>query len=111
MGFMVDRLQEGDYSQQVAGLDSKGEATLGFDELLTRLRAVVNQLEQGNLSLEESLRAYEEGVSLARRGHVLLDSAEKRVELLVRGPRGATETIPLDAPAKPKPTDDGNHSS
>ena len=62
---------------------------LGFDRVLQRLREVVTRLENGNLSLEESLRVYEEGVSLARRGHSLLDSAEKRVELLVQEGRGS----------------------
>ncbi len=69
----------------------------GFDELLEQLRNVVARLEQGNLSLEDSLRAYEEGVALARRGHELLDKAEKRVELLVSAQHGdAPETAPLD---------------
>jgi exodeoxyribonuclease VII small subunit len=74
---------------------------LGFDEVIARLRAVVERLEQGNLGLEESLRAYEEGVGLARRGHVLLDGAEKRVELLVRARPGAAATVaPLDPEAE-----------
>jgi exodeoxyribonuclease VII small subunit len=66
---------------------------IGFDELVTRLRDVVDRLEQGNLGLEESLKAYEEGVGLARRGHTLLDSAEKRVELLVRGAQGGDDPV------------------
>ena len=41
----------------------------GFDEILERLRVVVERLEGGKLTLEESLATYEEGVSLARRGH------------------------------------------
>jgi len=60
----------------------------GFDQIFDRLKAVVDKLEQGNLTLEESLRAFEEGVALARRGHALLDAADRRVELLVRGPEG-----------------------
>ena len=60
----------------------------GFDAVLERLRATVEKLEQGNLTLEESLRTFEEGVVLARRGHALLDSAEKRVEILGRGGEG-----------------------
>ncbi len=74
--------------------ENAGEA--GFDDILERLRAVVTRLEQGNLSLEESLRAYEEGVTLARRGHALLDKADKRVELLVHSRDGEAETAPLD---------------
>jgi exodeoxyribonuclease VII small subunit len=72
---------------------------LGFDSVIDRLRSVVERLETGNLSLEDSLRAYEEGVGLARRGHVLLDGAEKRVELLVNG-RDGLATIPMDADAE-----------
>ena len=61
---------------------------LGFDELIDSLRAVVARLEEGKLTLEESLEAYEQGVGLARRGHTLLDNVEKRVEVLVRGADG-----------------------
>lgn len=78
---------------------------LGFDQVLERLRRVIGQLEQGNLSLEESLRAYEEGVGLARRGHALLDGAEKRVELLVRDRDGSLTAVPLD-PEPPDQADD-----
>ena len=58
----------------------------GFDGVVGRLKQTVEKLEHGNLTLEESLRTFEEGVTLARRGHELLDAAEKRVELLVRPP-------------------------
>lgn len=71
----------------------------GFDEIVGKLREVVNRLEQGNLSLEESLRAYEEGIALARRGHDVLDRAEKRVEVLVRGEDGRTRQIAVDGSA------------
>ena len=65
----------------------------GFDQVLERLRTVVERLEQGNLSLEESLKVFEEGVSLARKGHTLLEAAEKRVEVLVRGPGGTDADV------------------
>jgi len=69
---------------------------LGFDATLGRLREVVERLESGNLSLEDSLAVYEEGVKLARRGHELLDGAEKRVELLVSA-SGGPATVPFEA--------------
>jgi len=71
---------------------------MGFDAVLVRLREVVAQLESGALSLEDSLRVYEEGVQMARRGHQLLDRAEKRVELLVSGagPGSGVETTSVD---------------
>jgi exodeoxyribonuclease VII small subunit len=67
----------------------------GFDAILVRLREVVHQLESGELSLEQALAVYEEGVQLARRGQQLLATAEKRVELLVSA-AGAVEAVPFD---------------
>ena len=67
----------------------------GFDQILSRLREVVTRLESGDLSLEQSLQIYEEGVGLARKGQALLASAEKRVELLVSA-AGGVETVPFD---------------
>lgn len=72
----------------------------GFDAVLARLRKVVERLENGNLSLEESLSAYEEGVGLAQKGHALLDGAEKRVELLIAG---GSQSVPLDEAATDDP--------
>ena len=74
-----------------------------------RLREVVTRLESGDLSLEQSLQIYEEGVALARRGQQLLATAEKRVEILVSA-SGGIEVAPF-APAPvpgpgPGPGDD-----
>lgn len=76
------------------------ELDAGFDAVLARLRKVVEHLEAGQLSLEESLAAYEEGIGLARRGHQLLDGAERRVELIVAG---GSQTIPLDEAVPDEP--------
>jgi exodeoxyribonuclease VII small subunit len=54
-----------------------------FDEILGRLRTLVDRLEEGHLSLEEGLRCFEEGMQLCRRGAETLDKAEKRVEVLL----------------------------
>lgn len=78
--------------------DRDGPEQLGFDQILERLRAVVARLESGELSLEQSLAAYEQGVGLARRGQQLLAAAEKRVEILVSA-SGAIEVAPFDAGA------------
>jgi exodeoxyribonuclease VII small subunit len=68
---------------------------LGFDQILARLRDVVIRLESGDLSLEQSLVVYEQGVQLARRGQQLLASAEKRVEILLSA-SGGVEVAPFD---------------
>ena len=70
----------------------------GFDQILQRLREVVVRLESGELSLEQSLQIYEEGVQLARKGQQLLASAEKRVEILVSA-SGGVEVVPFDPTA------------
>jgi len=64
----------------------EGESPAGpsFEASLHRLTEVVEKLESGELGLEESLALFEEGVGLARSAQQRLDSAEKRVEELVR---------------------------
>jgi exodeoxyribonuclease VII small subunit len=69
--------------------------TARFEEILLRLRGLVERLESGNLPLEESLRAFEEGMDLCRRGTAILDGAEKKVELLL-GNAGGPRLTPFD---------------
>ena len=71
-----------------------------FDDILARLRALVERLESGNLPLEEGLRYFEEGMELCRQGAAVLDKAEKRVEVLLSTAGGATTTEPLDGNAE-----------
>ncbi|MEZ4219535.1 MAG: exodeoxyribonuclease VII small subunit [Polyangiaceae bacterium] len=63
---------------------SKSEETQAtFEDAMQRLSSIVEQLEGGELSLEQSLALFEEGVVLARRSQATLDAAEKRVEQLL----------------------------
>jgi exodeoxyribonuclease VII small subunit len=57
---------------------------LSFEDALERLETLVDQLEQGDLDLEEALAAFEQGVALTRRCAGQLEDAERRVEVLVR---------------------------
>lgn len=59
-----------------------------FEEAFSKLEDIVRKLESGNMSLEESLKAFEEGVRLSRICSERLDEAERRVELLVDGEKG-----------------------
>lgn len=56
---------------------------MGFEEALKRLTAIVERLESGELSLEQSLSLFEEGTRLSRTSQAQLDAAEKRVEELL----------------------------
>lgn len=60
-----------------------------YEELVARLSKVVERLEGGGLSLEESIAAFEEGIKLARAGAAKLEEAEKKVEVLLEGDRTA----------------------
>jgi len=55
---------------------------LSFEEALVRLQTLVHSLEEGDVGLNEALASYEEGVKLLRHCHQLLESAERRIELL-----------------------------
>jgi exodeoxyribonuclease VII small subunit len=58
----------------------------------------VQRLEKGELSLEESLKLYEEGVRLARLCHAKLEEAEGRIELLMKDSRGEAVSDPQGRP-------------
>ncbi|MBI4609124.1 MAG: exodeoxyribonuclease VII small subunit [Candidatus Rokubacteria bacterium] len=66
-----------------------------FEDALARLEQIVSTLEAGNLSLEESLKAFEEGVALARRCAKYLEEAERRIELLTRDESGLLKAQPF----------------
>ncbi len=59
-----------------------------FEQAFTRLEETVRRLEAGNLSLEESIALFEEGMRLAQVCGARLDAAELRVNQLVAGPDG-----------------------
>ena len=53
-----------------------------FEAALTELETIVRRLEQGDLTLENSLALYERGVALSRYCHTRLEDVERRIELL-----------------------------
>jgi len=62
-----------------------------FEGALSRLEDLVGELERGELSLESSLRRFEEGVRLVRRCSEQLKSAELRIRQLEEGTDGVSE--------------------
>ena len=72
-----------------------------FEAAIKRLGEIVQILERGDLPLEESLRLFEEGVTLSRVSQQRLDAAEKRVEqLLAVDEHGRPRTEPFATDAK-----------
>ena len=57
---------------------------MGFEKKLKRLEEIVEKMEAGDLSLDDSLKSFEEGVKLSKECHVQLSEAEQKVKLLVK---------------------------
>jgi len=76
---------------------SKKTVKVEFEKSLADLEALVNAMEKGNLSLEDSLKAFEEGVKLSRDCQQALKDAEQKVEILL-GNDGQTQPFNTEAP-------------
>ena len=74
-----------------------------FEEALKKLEEIVEDLEGGDLSLEESMKRYEEGVHLSKLCANRLEEAKKKIELLVKE-NGKLFTKPLSE----EPPDEGS---
>jgi len=73
---------------------SKGRVK--FEDNLARLEKIVEEMEAGDLTLDESLARYEEGVKALKRCYELLRDAEKKVEILLKGEDGALKAEPFE---------------
>jgi len=82
-----------------------------FEEALERLETIVEELEGGSLSLEQSLARYEEGMRLSRRLTQTLDQAEKRIERLVEEEGEPPTTRGLESPLGEGDPDKGGRAS
>ena len=71
-------------------------AEMKFEEALKKLEKIVADLESGELSLDDSLKKYEEGVKLSRFCHKTLQAAQKKVQILTKKDEG-WETKPFEA--------------
>ena len=60
----------------------KQPATVNFEKALEEFEALVTRMEEGELSLENSLKSYERGIALSRTCQTALEEAEQRVQML-----------------------------
>jgi exodeoxyribonuclease VII small subunit len=72
---------------------SKSEFRL--EEGLKRLSEIVKALEENKISLEDSIKIFEEGVSLTKQCHQVLNDAEQKIELLTKADKNSINTAPL----------------
>jgi len=82
----------------MAGDEEQNAAAESFETDLARLEEIVRRLEEGNLSLDQSLKLYEDGVAAYRRCHKTLGEAELKVRKLVETVEGDLEEQPFEPP-------------
>ena len=71
-------------------------AAPNFEKDLEKLESIVEALEEGGLSLDDSLKRFEEGITLTQRCEKTLAAAEKRIEVLTQKASGELEAVPFD---------------
>jgi exodeoxyribonuclease VII small subunit len=69
---------------------------MSFEKALADLESIVQKLEKGGLSLNESLALFEKGVKLAKYLREELGKAEKKVEVLLKDEKGGVRKEPFD---------------
>jgi exodeoxyribonuclease VII small subunit len=71
-----------------------------FESSLTRLEEIVRKLESANLSLDDAMKLFEEGVQLSRDCQKHLQQAEGKVEILLKKAGGELAAVPFDPEAE-----------
>jgi len=79
--------------------DVAGDAQT-FEAMMERLQELVGRLETGNLTLEESIQSFEEGMALVRKCTAVLSQAEQRILKLTRDATGQPVAVPLEEEAE-----------
>ncbi len=67
-----------------------------FEDALKKLERIVEDLEKGDLSLDEALKNYQEGIRLSGQCSLRLGNAKKKIDLLVKNKKSEFELKPLD---------------
>lgn len=71
-------------------------AEIKFEEALKKLEKIVEELEKGNLSLDDALKKYQEGIELARQCGSKLENAKKKIDVLTKNKKCDLELKPLE---------------
>jgi exodeoxyribonuclease VII small subunit len=77
-------------------MNAKDIAALSFEDALRELEAIVQQLERGQVKLDEAILAYERGALLKRHCEQKLAEAKMKVDKIMLQPDGTVSTQPAD---------------
>ena len=75
-----------------------------FEQALAKLEAIVRDVEEGKIGLQESIRRYEEGMKLLKRCRSVLADAEMKIQKLQETAEGEIQAKPSQADTNPKHT-------
>ena len=64
---------------------------MNFEENVEQLEKVVQELENGNLNLEDSIKTFEEGMTISKKCKEILEAAEKKITVLIKKDDGVEE--------------------
>lgn len=70
---------------------------LNFEKIMAELEETVNKMENGDVSLDESLTLFEKGIKLSKSCQKILEDAEKKVTVLLASEDGEIKEQPFDA--------------
>jgi len=76
-------------------MNEKSKQKAGFEQALGELEALIEQLESGELSLDQSLKQFKRGVELTRHCQGILDQAQQVVEQLI-DPDDESSAVPFE---------------
>ena len=74
---------------------AKQQPEFNFEEALEELERLVSSMEEGELSLEDSMKAFEKGIKLTRECQTALQKAEQKVQILLNE-RGETQAFDVE---------------
>ena len=77
-------------------MSKDSEQQNSFEESYKQLESIVERMERGEQSLEDSLKDFEQGVALMKLCHERLKAAEQKVEMLVKNNEGLFSTEPFE---------------
>lgn len=64
---------------------------INFEEAVKKLEQITAELEKGDLSLDESVKKFEEGIKLSKECNKILEDSEKRINILINNDGNITE--------------------
>ncbi len=64
---------------------------INFEDAMKKLEEITAQLEKGDLSLDESVKKFEEGINLSKECNKILEDSERRINILINNDGDVTE--------------------